>query len=176
MPRTKAMQRSRRGIVPKAVDAVLTNLRGPTGTGKAKAAASGQIVLSGGRAAQRHLAASGVAEALGKGMFTLDLSAAVSKYIGETEKNLRALFDMVEASGAVLFFDEADALFGKRSSVRDSHDRYANIDVAYLRKRLERFKGLLILGADDAERIDPALRRRVDAVVSLPPPRKPRKA
>src|SRR4051812_13112239 len=113
MARRPAKTVTRRGVVPKAVDAVLANLRGATG--KAKAAMSGQIVLTGGRAAQRHLAAGGVAEALGKGMFTIDLSGVVSKHIGETEKNLRALFDMVEAGGSILFFDEADALFGKRT-------------------------------------------------------------
>jgi SpoVK/Ycf46/Vps4 family AAA+-type ATPase len=176
MARRPPKTRTPRGIVPKTVGSVLTVLRGPGASGKAEAPAPRKVILAGGRGEQRRLVASGVAEALGKGMFTIDLPGVVSKYIGETEKNLRALFDMVEASGAVLYFDEADALFGKRTAVKGSHDRYANIDVAYLRKRLVRFRGLLILAANTAEDIDPAFLHGVDGVVSLPPPRNPKKS
>jgi len=80
----------------------------------------------------------------------------VSKYIGETEKNLRRLFDAAEDGGAVLFFDEADALFGKRSEVRDSHDRYANIEVSYLLQRLEAYQGLAILATNMKSGLDEA--------------------
>src|SRR5689334_2412579 len=140
MARRPAKSPTRRGIVPKAVDAVWAVLGEPGGTGKTKASASSTVILAGGSAGQRRLAANGVAEALGKGLYTIDLPAVVSNYIGETEKNLRALFDMIEASGAALYFGEGDALFGTRTNVKDSRDRYANIDAAYLRKRLERFK------------------------------------
>src|SRR5262245_43262349 len=167
MARRPTKPPTRRGVVPKAVDAALAHLSGATGAGKVKPPPPGKVIFSGGRGDQRRRAAIGVAEALGRGMFTIDLSGVVSKYIGETEKNLRALFDLAEAGEWVLFFDEADSLFGKRTKVRDSHDRYANIGVAYLRKRLDALRGLLILGTDDAERIDPAFLRRAAAVVPL---------
>ena len=86
-----------------------------------------------------------LADELGLDLYRIDLAAIVSKYIGETEKNLRRVFDAAEASGAVLLFDEADALFGKRSEVKDSHDRYANIEVSYLLQRMEAYRGLAIL-------------------------------
>src|SRR3546814_7644634 len=91
---------------------------------------------------------------LGLSLYRIDLSAVVSKYIGETEKNLRKLFDAAEGGGAILFFDEADALFGKRSEVKDSHDRYANIEVNYLLQRLESFRGLAILADRKGTRLN----------------------
>jgi hypothetical protein len=91
------------------------------------------------------MAAEVIANALRLNLYRIDLSAVVSKYIGETEKNLRRLFDAAEEGGALLFFDEADALFGKRSDVKDSHDRYANIEVSYLLQRMEAYRGLAIL-------------------------------
>ncbi len=92
-------------------------------------------------------------------------SSVVSKYIGETEKNLRAVFDAAEASGAILFFDEADALFGKRSEVKDSHDRYANIEVSYLLQRMESYGGLAILATNMKGHLD----RRLPAAAALSP-------
>jgi SpoVK/Ycf46/Vps4 family AAA+-type ATPase len=94
----------------------------------------------------------------------------VNKYIGETEKNLRRLFDAAEEGGCILFFDEADAVFGKRSEVRDSHDRYANIEVNYLLQRLESFAGLAILATNRKDALDPAFLRRLRFVVTFPFP------
>ena len=94
----------------------------------------------------------------------------VNKYIGETEKNLRRVFDAAEASGAILLFDEADALFGKRSDVRDSHDRYANIEVGYLLQRMESYRGLAILTTNMKQSLDTAFLRRLRFVVNFPFP------
>jgi hypothetical protein len=97
----------------------------------------------------------------------IDLSAVVSKYIGETEKNLRKLFDAAEDGGAILFFDEADALFGKRSEVKDSHDRYANIEVNYLLQRMESYRGLAILATNMKSALDSAFLRRLRFIVQF---------
>lgn len=103
-------------------------------------------------------------------LYRIDLSQVVSKYIGETEKNLRRVFDAAEQSGAVLLFDEADALFGKRSDVKDSHDRYANIEVSYLLQRMEAYRGLAILTTNLKDALDPAFMRRIRFVVRFPFP------
>ena len=103
-------------------------------------------------------------------LYRIDLSAVVSKYIGETEKNLRRVFDAAEESGSVLLFDEADALFGKRSEVKDSHDRYANIEVSYLLQRMEAYRGLAILTTNQKAALDPAFRRRLRFIVEFPFP------
>ena len=102
------------------------------------------------------LAAEVLATELNLDLFHIDLSMVVSKYIGETEKNLRQVFDAAEDSGSILFFDEADALFGKRSEVRDSHDRYANIEVGYLLQRMESYRGLAILATNMKNALDRA--------------------
>jgi hypothetical protein len=116
------------------------------------------------------LAAEVVAGQLGLDLFVIDLSQVVSKYIGETEKNLRRVFDAAERGGAVLLFDEADALFGKRSEVKDSHDRYANIEVSYLLMRMEEYRGLAILTTNMKKALDPAFLRRLRFVVEFPFP------
>ena len=103
-------------------------------------------------------------------LYRIDLSAVVSKYIGETEKNLRRVFDAAEDSGAILLFDEADALFGKRSEVKDSHDRYANIEVSYLLQRMESYRGLAILTTNLKAALDVAFQRRLRFVVHFPFP------
>ena len=103
-------------------------------------------------------------------LYRIDLSAVVSKYIGETEKNLREVFDAAECGGAILLFDEADALFGKRSEVKDSHDRYANIEVDYLLQRMEAFGGLAILATNMKSALDPAFVRRLRFIVTFPYP------
>ena len=103
-------------------------------------------------------------------LYRVDLSQVVSKYIGETEKNLRRVFDAAEQSGAILLFDEADALFGRRSEVKDSHDRYANIEVSYLLQRMEAYRGLAILTSNLKDAIDPAFMRRLRMVVRFPFP------
>jgi hypothetical protein len=116
------------------------------------------------------LAAEAIANAVALDLYRIDLATMVSKYIGETEKNLKRLFDAAEASGAVLLFDEADALFGKRSEVKDSHDRYANIEVAYLLQRIEAYRGLAILTTNLKGSIDRAFQRRIRFVVPFPFP------
>jgi AAA+ superfamily predicted ATPase len=124
---------------------------GPSGTGKT-------------------MAAEVVAGELRLDLYRIDLSSVVSKYIGETEKHLRRLFDAAEAGSAVLLFDEADALFGKRSEVRDSHDRYANIEVGYLLTRMECYRGLAILTTNLKDTLDPAFQRRLRFVVGFSSP------
>jgi len=116
------------------------------------------------------LAAEVIAADLGLDLYRIDLSAVVSKYIGETEKNLEQLFAAAETSGAVLLFDEADALFGKRSEVKDSHDRYANIELAYLLQRMESYRGLSILTTNLKSSLDTAFLRRIRFVVQFPFP------
>jgi len=103
-------------------------------------------------------------------LFRIDLSSVVSKYIGETEKNLRRVFDAAEGGGAVLLFDEADALFGKRSEVKDSHDRYANIEVSYLLQRMEEYRGLAILTTNLKSALDTAFLRRIRFIIQFPFP------
>jgi hypothetical protein len=124
---------------------------GPSGTGKT-------------------FAAEVVARNLSLDLYRVDLSQVVSKYIGETEKNLRRIFDAAESGGAVLLFDEADALFGKRSEVKDSHDRYANIEVSYLLQRMETYRGLAILTTNLKDAIDTAFLRRLRFVIPFPFP------
>jgi ATPase family associated with various cellular activities (AAA) len=113
------------------------------------------------------MAAEVIAGALDLDLFHVDLSTIVSKYIGETEKNLRRIFDAAEESCAVLLFDEADALFGKRSEVRDSHDRYANLEVSYLLQRMEAYQGVAILTTNMKQAIDPAFVRRIRFIVQF---------
>jgi hypothetical protein len=124
---------------------------GPSGTGKT-------------------MAAEVLARELRLDLYRIDLSAVVSKYIGETEKNLRRVFDAAEQGGAILLFDEADALFGKRSEVKDSHDRYANIEVGYLLQRMEAYRGLAILTTNLKSALDPSFLRRLRFVVQFPRP------
>lgn len=124
---------------------------GPSGTGKT-------------------LAAEVLANTLRLDLYTIDLSAVVSKYIGQTEENLRKVFDAAEEGGAVLLFDEADALFGKRTEVKDSHDRYANIEVSYLLQRMEAYRGLVILTTNLRSAIDTAFLRRLRFIVTFPFP------
>ncbi|MCD4525964.1 ATP-binding protein [Nocardioides sp. cx-173] len=116
------------------------------------------------------MAAEVIAHELGLDLLHVDLSAVVSKYIGETEKNLRLVFDGADATGAILLFDEADALFGKRSEVRDSHDRYANIEVSYLLQRMETYRGLAVLTTNARANLDPAFVRRLGFIVQFPFP------
>jgi SpoVK/Ycf46/Vps4 family AAA+-type ATPase len=103
-------------------------------------------------------------------LYRIDLSQVVNKYIGETEKNLKRIFDAAEDGGAILLFDEADALFGKRSEVRDSHDRYANIEVSYLLQRMEGYRGLAILTTNMKSALDKAFMRRIRFIVQFPFP------
>ena len=115
-------------------------------------------------------AAEVLATHLRRTLYHIDLGAVVSRFIGETEKNLGRIFDAVAGSGAILFFDEADALFGRRGDVRDSHDRYANIDIEGLLQRLEAYEGLTILATNMKDTLDPAFVRRLSFVIAFPPP------
>lgn len=116
------------------------------------------------------MAAEALASRLKLPLFRIDLSQVVNKYIGETEKNLRRLFDAADAADVILFFDEADSLFGKRTEVRDAHDRYANLEVSYLLERMERFKGLAILATNRKRDLDEAFLRRLRYVIDFPLP------
>ncbi|MEO0349246.1 MAG: ATP-binding protein [Cyanobacteria bacterium P01_A01_bin.15] len=116
------------------------------------------------------MAAGVIANTLELDLYRIDLSTVVSKYIGETEKNLRQVFDAAESGSVVLLFDEADALFGKRSDVRDSHDRYANMEVSYLLQRMEAYAGLAILTTNLKDSIDPAFVRRLRYIIRFPAP------
>jgi hypothetical protein len=116
------------------------------------------------------MAAEVIADELRLDLYRIDLSQVVSKYIGETEKNLRRVFDAAETGGAILLFDEADALFGKRSDVKDSHDRHANIEVGYLLQRMEAYRGLAVLTTNLKGSLDQAFLRRIRFIVQFPFP------
>jgi SpoVK/Ycf46/Vps4 family AAA+-type ATPase len=116
------------------------------------------------------MAAEVLANDLQLDLYRIDLSQVVSKYIGETEKNVRRVFDAAEDGGAILLFDEADALFGKRSDVKDSHDRYAKIEVSYLLQRMEAYRGLTILTSNMKHALDPGFLRRIRFIVHFPFP------
>src|SRR6185436_3066512 len=105
-----------------------------------------------------------VASELRLDLYKVDLSQIVSKYIGETEKQLRHVFDEAQGSDAILFFDEADALFGKRSEVKDAHDRYANIEIGYLLQRMEEYDGISIMATNMRKNLDEAFVRRLQFV------------
>jgi AAA+ superfamily predicted ATPase len=144
------------GYSPLPSTGVVALFSGPSGTGKT-------------------LAAEIIAGELGLDLYKVDLSAVVSKYIGETEKNLERIFGAAAAGDLVLFFDEADSLFGKRSEVSDAHDRYANIEVAYLLQRLESYHGLVVMATNLQRNIDDAFLRRISVAVDFEPPDEPQR-
>lgn len=149
--RTRVMERWGFGAKVAGTRGTTALFVGPPGTGKTLAAAL-------------------IAGETRRDLYRIDLSQVVSKYIGETEKHLERVFTEAEACDAALFFDEADALFGKRGDVKDAHDRYANIEVGYLLQRLERFPGLVILATNLRRNIDDAFLRRIDVIVEFPLP------
>jgi SpoVK/Ycf46/Vps4 family AAA+-type ATPase len=118
----------------------------------------------------KSMAAEVIANDLGLDVCKIDLAQVISKYIGETEKNLAKIFDESERCGVVLVFDEADALFGKRSDVKDSHDRYANVETSYLLQRMERYRGLAILTTNLRANLDEAFIRRIGVSIDFPLP------
>jgi DNA replication protein DnaC len=124
-------------------------------------------LLAGESGTGKTMAAEALANELKLDLYRIDLASVVSKYIGETEKNLKRIFDAAEQSGAVLLFDEADAIFGKRSEVKDSHDRYANIEVGYLLQRMEAYEGLAILTSNMKQALDQAFLRRIRFIVQF---------
>jgi DNA polymerase III delta prime subunit len=133
----------------------------------ARAARGVRLLFTGPPGTGKSLAAEVVATAAGTDLLTVDVSNVVSKWIGETEKNLATVFDVAERTQAVLFLDESDALFGARTEIADAHDRYANLETAYLLQRLDRFEGLAVLATNLRQNIDPAFLRRMDAVVEF---------
>jgi hypothetical protein len=128
------------------------------------------VLFAGDSGTGKTMAAEVLARELGLDLFRIDLASVVSKYIGETEKNLARIFDAAEDGGAILLFDEADALFGRRSEVKDSHDRYANIEVSYLLQRMEAYRGLAVLTTNQKAALDTAFQRRLRLVVNFPFP------
>jgi SpoVK/Ycf46/Vps4 family AAA+-type ATPase len=131
----------------------------------------GAIALfSGDSGTGKTLSAEIIAKELGLELYKIDLSCVVSKYIGETEKNLNRVFQEAQQSNAILFFDEADALFGKRSEVKDAHDRYANIEINYLLQRVEEYEGAIILASNMSKSIDAAFVRRMHFCIEFPFP------
>ena len=128
------------------------------------------VLFSGAPGTGKTMAAQVIANELQLDIYKIDLSGVVSKYIGETEKNLAKIFEEAETSNAILFFDEADALFGKRTEVSDAHDRYANIETSYLLQRMEEYEGVVILATNLRENIDDAFTRRIRFIVEFPFP------
>jgi SpoVK/Ycf46/Vps4 family AAA+-type ATPase len=128
------------------------------------------MLFSGQPGTGKTMAAQVLARELGMDLYRVDLSRVVNKYIGETEKNLACLFDESLAAGAILFFDEADALFGKRSEVKDAHDRYANLEIGYLLQRMEEHEGVTILASNRARDMDEAFTRRFHFLIDFPMP------
>jgi SpoVK/Ycf46/Vps4 family AAA+-type ATPase len=129
-----------------------------------------RMLLAGPPGTGKTLSAEVLAGAIGADLLLVDISRVVSKWIGETEKNLAGVFDVAERTQAALLFDEADALFGRRTQVSDANDRYANLETAYLLTRLERFEGLAILSTNLRRNIDSAFTRRLEFVVELDEP------
>ena len=129
-----------------------------------------KVLFAGDSGTGKTLAGRVLARELGLELFRIDLATVVSKYIGETEKNLDRIFTAAEDSNAILFFDEADALLGKRSEVADAHDRHANIEVAYLLQRIESYPGAVILATNFRQNIDAAFTRRLDFIIDFPFP------
>ncbi len=135
-----------------------------------------KVLLAGSSGTEKTLTASWLASKQGLPLYSVDLAASISKYIGETEKNLPRLFTSAENSGDVLFFDEADALFGKRTEVADSHDRFANTETNDLLQRLEEYQGVVILSTNHKDSIDDAILQSMDFIVDIQPQRNPRKS
>jgi SpoVK/Ycf46/Vps4 family AAA+-type ATPase len=128
------------------------------------------VLFSGPSGTGKTMAAEIVAHELQLDLYKIDLSTIVSKYIGETEKNLNRIFKEGQASNAILFFDEADAIFGKRSEVKDAHDRYANIEIAYLLQKMEEYDGMVVLATNFRKNIDDAFSRRMHFTLDFPVP------
>jgi ATPase family associated with various cellular activities (AAA) len=160
----------------RALDAIVTAMRTlgrvheEWGTGRAWNEGGLAVMFCGPPGTGKTMAAEALSASLELPMYRVDLSQVVNKYIGETEKNLRRIFDAAESSDCLLFFDEADALFGKRTEVRDSHDRFANLEISYLLERMERFRGLAILATNRRKDLDTAFLRRLRYIVEFPVP------
>lgn len=135
-------------------------------------APGGRVLVSGRTRAELRRLGEALAAEAHQSLYRVDLSRVVSRYIGETEKNLERIFALAESTGAILFFDEADALFSKRTRVRDSHDRYANQEVSYLLERIESYPGLVILSTNRRDNLDEATLRRLRFIETASRPRR----
>jgi len=158
---------------------VLAAVRAPSGArakrqrdAKASRARGVRVWLTGKNRARARVTAQVLASDLGRDLYHVDLGLVASRYVGRTENHLRRVFDAAEKGGAVLLFDEADALLGRRSGVKDSHDRYANAELDYLLQRMERYRGLAVLTTGSRRAIDKAFSGRFDFVVRVPPCRR----
>ena len=163
------VQRSLKELTARARhrDQVLVDWRMRKGGGRGRGVTA---LFAGDSGTGKTMSAEVIAADLGLDLYTVNLATVVDKYVGETEKNLERIFAEAGGVNAVLFFDEADAIFGKRSEVRDAHDRYANIESAYLLQRLETFDGLAVLATNLRANIDEAFTRRLDAIIDFPAP------
>lgn len=164
-----AAQSAQLGEIVHAMRA-LTRVHYEWGAARAWSESGLSVLFCGAPGTGKTMAAEAVSAELGLPLFRVDLSQVVNKYIGETEKNLKQIFDAAEVSDVVLFFDEADALFGKRTEVKDAHDRFANIEISYLLERMERFKGLAILATNRRKDLDEAFTRRLRYLIEFPMP------
>jgi ATPase family protein associated with various cellular activities (AAA) len=153
----------------------LTRVHYGWGTGRVWNESGISVLFAGPSGTGKTMAAEVLAAKLDIPMFRINLSQVVNKYIGETEKNLERVFDAADVSETLLFFDEADALFGRRTEVRDAHDRYANLEISYLLERMERFKGLAVLATNRRGDLDEAFLRRLRYVVEFPLPDAPQR-
>jgi SpoVK/Ycf46/Vps4 family AAA+-type ATPase len=164
-PQETDLSQSQRSTLKEIIGAA----RQKGGSNKAKGIG---VLFAGEEHREQTAAAQMLAKELGRDLYRVDLSKIISKYIGETEKNLRQVFAAAQASDSILFFDEADGLFGKRSEVKDSHDRYANIEINYLLRQIEKYDGITIIAAKRKESIDQAFMRRLRFILEFPPPRR----
>jgi SpoVK/Ycf46/Vps4 family AAA+-type ATPase len=160
------VRRKLQELAKHAADPLLGSTREP------RVSAGASALFTGDPGTGRTLGARVLAAQLGRDLWQVDLGRVVSKYIAETEKNLHRLFDAAGEGGIVLLFDEADALFGRRSEVKDSHDRYANLEIGHLLQRIEAYAGLVILATNHRRTIDPAVLRRLSAVIHFDRPAK----
>lgn len=148
----------------------LTKVHYEWGTAEAWNESGISVLFAGPPGTGKTMGAEILARSLDLPMYRIDLSQVVNKYIGETEKNLKKLFDAADTSDMILFFDEADSLFGRRTEVKDAHDRYANLEISYLLERMERFKGLAILATNRRQDLDEAFLRRLRYIIDFPFP------
>jgi len=157
-------------VLSEAHESTLKEIVTAAGNARREDRTSIRILFTGKDAEDKSLAAELLSSAVGQDLYRVDLRQVVSKYIGETEKNLRRIFESAAARDVVLFFDEADALFGKRSEVKDAHDRYANLEISYLLEQMESYRGIAILAVNRKRDIDEAFIRRCRYVLDFGEP------
>jgi SpoVK/Ycf46/Vps4 family AAA+-type ATPase len=169
--RSPSRSRTRSNSIPTSADQVASRRK----SSARKGTPGTRILVVAATSAQRGRIARGVAAELKRDLLRVDLGRITGKYIGETEKNLRTLFSSVEAKEGILFFDEADALFGRRTDVKDAHDRFANLETGYLMDRIERSPGVVLLATNSARKLDPAWMKRLRFGLKLTLPKSGRR-